>query len=128
LPGHDPFAAPSDVAASSTPVAAQPLPEQIVIGTPTKGGKTIRGWIVILASIPTREGRASALSFARQARRSGIEPVSVLNSSNRRPLRGGYWVVYTGPYPSLSDVSVRAQSVHSSGYRTAYVRELIIYR
>jgi hypothetical protein len=127
VPGHDPFAAPTDVAPTSTPVTAQPLPEQIVIGTPTKGGKTTRGWIVILASIPTAQGRSSALAFARDARRNGIGSVSVLNSSNRRPLRGGYWVVYAGPYPTLSDVSQRASAVHASGYRTAYIRELIVY-
>ena len=52
----------------------------------------------------------------------------MLNSSNRRPLRGGYWVVYTGPYATLSAVTSRAGSVHSQGYPTAYIRELIVYR
>ena len=98
-----------------------------MIGRP--GGHRVakRGWIVILASIPTRNGRSAALSFARGARRS-VGGVSVLNSSNRRPLRGGYWVVYTGPYSTLAAVSQRAGSIHAAGYRTAYIRELISYR
>ena len=75
-----------------------------------------------------RRGRGSATSFAGKARSRGLTPVSVLNSSNRRPLRGGYWVVYTGPYATLSAVSSRAGSVHSQGYPTAYIRELIVYR
>ena len=103
------------------------LPKQIVIGRP--GGHRVakRGWIVILASIPTRNGRSAALSFARGARRS-VGGVSVLNSSNRRPLRGGYWVVYKGPYSTLAAVSQRAGNIHAAGYRTAYIRELISYR
>ena len=83
----------SSWSAKNSPLA---LPKQIVIGRP--GGHRVakRGWIVILASIPTRNGRSAALSFARGARRS-VGGLSVLNSSNRRPLRGGYWVVYKGP-------------------------------
>jgi hypothetical protein len=127
--GRDPFAAVAVQAAeTSTPPPAQPLPQTIIIGTPTANGATVHGWIVILASIPTREGRASALAFARSARQTGIGNVSVLNSSNRRPLRGGYWVVYTGPVQTVSAAEQLSSSVHSSGYSTAYVRQLIRYR
>jgi hypothetical protein len=124
--GPDPFTGSpgSSWSAANSPVA---LPKQIVIGRP--GGHRVakRGWIVILASIPTRNGRSAALSFARGARRS-VGGVSVLNSSNRRPLRGGYWVVYKGPYSTLTAVSQRAGTIHAAGYRTAYIRELISYR
>lgn len=127
--GRDPFASPAAQAASvvATP-PAQALPQTIVIGTPTANGATVHGWIVILASIPTREGEASAQSFARSARRNGIGSVAVLNSSNRRPLRGGYWVVYTGPVRTVSAAEHLSSSVHASGYGTAYVRQLIEYR
>jgi hypothetical protein len=129
LPGRDPFALPAQQAAPPTAPAAPPaLPETIVIGTPSASGATVHGWIVILASIPTREGQAAALSFARSARRTGISPVSVLNSSNRRPLRGGYWVVYTGPVRTVGAAQRLASNVHGSGYQAAYVRELIEYR
>ena len=127
--GRDPFATPAAPSAASigpAPSVTSPLPQQIVIGTPSGKGAT-RGWIVILASIPTGEGRGSATSFAQVARRRGITPVSVLNSSNRRPLRGGYWVVYTGPVSTLSEVENLAAQVHANGYGTAYVRELIVY-
>jgi hypothetical protein len=124
--GPDPFTGSpgSSWSAKNSPLA---LPKQIVIGRP--GGHRVakRGWIVILASIPTRNGRSAALSFARGARRS-VGGVSVLNSSNRRPLRGGYWVVYKGPYSTLSAVSQRAGNIHAAGYRSAYIRELISYR
>ena len=98
-----------------------------MIGRP--GGHRVmrHGWIVILASIPTRHGHASAVHFARGAR-TRVGSLSILNSSNRRPLRGGYWVVYSGPYPTLSAVSRRAGNIHAAGYGSAYIRELITYK
>lgn len=102
------------------------IPGQIVIGRPGGHRRATHGWIVILASIPTRNGHDNAVRFARRARAVG--DLSILNSSNRRPLRGGYWVVYTGPYQTLAGVSRRAGSVHAAGYRGAYIRELITYR
>jgi hypothetical protein len=122
--GPDPFNASSSSSAATSTAA---LPSRIVIGTP--GGHRVakHGWIVILASIPTGNGRPAALSFAHAARRS-VGGLSVLNSSNRRPLRGGYWVVYSGPYSTLAAVSRRAGNIHAAGYRTAYIRELITYR
>ena len=127
--GRDPFAAPSTATTPAAPVAqpvSKPLPQQIVIGTPGAGRHAHRGWIVILASIPTGEGRTTAEHFA--ARASRVGELSILNSSNRRPLRGGYWVVYAGPYNTLGQVTSRAGDVHAAGYPTAYVRELIVYR
>jgi hypothetical protein len=123
--GPDPFTASSAASSSSASPAA--LPQRIVIGRP--GGHRVakRGWIVILASIPTGNGRDAAVRFARGARRS-VGAVSVLNSSNRRPLRGGYWVVYSGPQSTLAAVSRRAGDIHAAGYRTAYIRELVVYR
>ncbi len=98
-----------------------------MIGRPGGNRVAKRGWIVILASIPTNNGRGAASRFARGAR-GNVGGLSVLNSSNRRPLRGGYWVVYSGPYPTLAAVSRRAGGIHAAGYRTAYIRELIAYR
>jgi hypothetical protein len=107
---------------SVTPVAV-PLP---VVGTPRPGAFARPGWIVVLASIETRRGRAYAESFARTARRKGIG-VSVLDSSTRRPLRAGYYVVYTGPFASLPAVQRSAARVHAFGYPTAYVRQILRY-
>jgi hypothetical protein len=124
--GPDPFMG-SSASSSSSAASSTALPKQIVIGRP--GGHRVakRGWIVILASIPTNNGRRAALRFARGAR-SDVGGLSILNSSNRRPLRGGYWVVYSGPYSSLAAVSRRAGGIHAAGYGTAYIRELIVYR
>ena len=123
----DPFTSPHASHAAAPVTAPAALPQQFVIGRP--GGHRVarHGWIVILASIPTRNGHGDAVSFARSARRN-VGKLSILNSSNSRPLRGGYWVVYSGPYPSLGAVNARVGAIHAAGYRTAYIRRLISYR
>ena len=130
---HDPFAKPHSAQAAvapatQKPVTSSPLPGTIVVGTPGANKITVAGWIVILASIPTAQGADAANSFAAQARKAGFGTVSVLNSSNRKPLRGGYWVVYTGPYNTLAQVSTAADTIHGSGFKTAYIRQLVMYK
>jgi hypothetical protein len=123
--GRDPFASRlGGTSVASTPVVA--LPKRLVIGTPGAHKRLIHGWIVILASIPVRYGHEQAVKFARNV--TGLGSVAILNSSKRRPLRGGYWVVYVGPVKTLSAVGRLAGSVHAAGYRTAYIRELYQYR
>jgi len=131
---HDPFSAPKSSQAEVVPVApaAPPktpqLPGKIVLGTPGAGKVAVTGWIVILASIPTDAGQSSATSFAQAASKANLGKISILNSSNRKPLRGGFWVVYTGPFTSLTQVSSAADNVHKSGFTNAYIRELIVYK
>src|SRR6058998_2415750 len=74
--GPDPFKASSSSSAATSTAA---LPSRIVIGQP--GGHRVakHGWIVILASIPTTNGRPAALRFAHGARRT-VGGLSVLNS------------------------------------------------
>jgi hypothetical protein len=126
---RDPFAMRS--AAAPAPVArARPapvvLPRRLVVGTPGAHKHRVRGWIVILASVPVERGRAAAAAFARRAH--GLGAVSILNSSKRRPLRGGYWVVFAGPTKTLRAVSRLVAAAHASGFRSAYIRELYQYR
>jgi hypothetical protein len=125
--GPDPFMAPAAATHAAPAPAAAALPQQIVIGRPGGNRVAKRGFIVILASIPTRNGRGDAISFARRARHN-VGGLSILNSSHSRPLRGGYWVVYSGPYPTLGGVSKHAGEIHAAGYRTAYIRQLIAYK
>jgi hypothetical protein len=124
--GPDPFTRSS--ASPSTSVASRPAasPTQIVIGRPGAHKVAKPSWIVVLASIPAANGRPAALSFARKARKVG--GLSILNSSTRASLRGGYWVVYSGPYGTLQTVTQRAGKIRAAGYGTAYVREVLAYR
>ncbi len=121
---HDPFTPSSAMPAAPS---AAPLPGKIVVGTPQPGAVAERGWIVVLASVPTSMGRPFAERFAGRARGKGLGAISVLVSSTRKPLRAGYYVVYTGPFASLSAVQRSAAHVQAFGYRTAYVREILRY-
>ena len=112
---------------ATTPSKTSALPEKIILGTPGAGRVATHGWILILASIPTAQGKKAATTFASKAR-GRVGSVSILNSSNQKPLRGGYWVVYAGPYSTLTAVQQKATSVHAGGYGTAYVRELVVYK
>src|SRR5262245_18681006 len=126
--GRDPFKGGGSVGSPKQRVPGQFAPgRQFVIGRPGGHRLAHHGWIVILASIPTRNGHGSAVHFARRAR-GNVGSLSILNSSNRRPLRGGYWVVYSGPDRTISAVSRRAGRIHAAGYGSAYIRELITYR
>jgi len=129
---HDPFASPSAPESNTAPAAptvpGPPIKGTIIIGTPGSGSVAEHGWIVILASIPTAKGKSAATSFVSAARRAGVSSLSILNSSNRRPLRGGYWVVYTGPFTTLGEGNRNATSVHGHGFTSAYIRQLIVYR
>ena len=58
---------------------------------------------------PDEERRRARPCASPGARARNVGALSVLNSSNRRPLRGGYWVVYSGPYATLGAVSRRAR-------------------
>jgi SPOR domain len=135
---HDPFTAPPSSTSSgsssskpttttSTSSASTALPKTIVVGSPGAGRTAKTGWIVILASIPSAQGRSAADAFAKKAATRGVGKVSILNSSTARPLRGGYWVVYTGPFQTLTAVTNDASHLHASGYGSAYIRQLVVY-
>jgi hypothetical protein len=129
---HDPFASGSSPEGATAPpaptVPGPAIKGTIVIGKPGSGTVAQHGWIVILASIPTAKGKGAATSFAAAAKRAGVGSPSILNSSNRRPLRGGYWVVYTGPFSTLGEVNRGAGAVHGRGFTSAYIRQLIVYK
>ncbi len=132
---HDPFAGVGCVRTRRRPAppptedpVAAPIPGKIVVGTPTPGAVAKRGWIVVLASIQTRVGRPYAERFATRVERNGLGSVAVLDSSTRKPLRSGYFVVYTGPFATLAQSSAprptctpsatgRRTSARSSGTR-----------
>jgi len=134
---HDPFGGTASASTASSGTSSGPtmdasassptLPKTIVVGSPGAGRSAHTGWIVILASIPSGQGRTAANAFAKKAGGRGVGAVSILDSSKAKPLRSGYWVVYTGPFPTLAAVTKTASHVHAVGYGTAYVRQLVVY-
>lgn len=59
-----------------------------------------RGWTIVLISVPKVEGRDAAVARAADARKKGLKGVGVLDSSKFASLHPGYWMVFSGSYPS----------------------------
>jgi hypothetical protein len=82
------------------------------------------GWTLVLASLPTSAGRDRALGKARQALEAGLPQVGVLDSSRYSSLHPGYFVVFSGVYPSLSEAQAAASRAAGAGYGNAYARRV----
>ena len=82
------------------------------------------GWTLVLASLPTSGGRNAALGKARQALAAGLPQVGVLDSSRYPSLHPGYFVVFSGVYPSLSAAQDAVSRAAGAGYGNAYARRV----
>ncbi|HZB22466.1 MAG TPA: zinc ribbon domain-containing protein [Gaiellaceae bacterium] len=92
--------------------------EELVEWPPSQSGYT-----VVIASIPTGTGRAQAIRKAREARRSGLREVGVIDSSEFSSLHPGYYVVFSGIHGQQRD-ALRAAPRVQSLYPAAYVRQI----
>jgi hypothetical protein len=82
------------------------------------------GWTIALASLPQTEGRKAAVARTRQARRRGLSPVGILDSSQYASLHPGYWIVFTGIYGSEAEATSALQPARRFS-RTAAVRRVV---
>lgn len=71
--------------------------------TPWPVGKD--AWTIVLASVPKVDGSDEAVALAEAARRRGLTPAGVLDSSRYPSLRPGYWMAYTGVYRSEAEAN-----------------------
>jgi hypothetical protein len=82
------------------------------------------GWTLVLVSLPTSSGRDAAVTRAREALRSGLPRVGVIESSRYASLHPGYYVVFSGVYPSISEAQDAVSRAAESGYENAYARRV----
>jgi hypothetical protein len=82
------------------------------------------GWTIALASLPQTEGRRAAVARMRQARRRGLSPVGIIDSSRYASLHPGYWLVFTGIYGSEAEATSELQRARRAS-RTAAVRRVV---
>ena len=82
-----------------------------------------RGWTIVLVSVPKVDGRDAAIARAANARQKGLKGVGVLDSSKFASLHPGYWIVFTGSYPSKPEAAshLRAAKSVQRGARTEHV-------
>lgn len=85
---------------------------------------TKSGYTVVLESIPTTAGRATALRRAKEARADGLKQVGVLDSSNFSSFHPGFYVVFAGVYGSYTLASDALSNAHSHGFPDAYPRQV----
>ena len=104
----------SEVIATPTPNTVARL-EQWPSGT--------AAWTNILISVPKVEGRDAAVARAEQARQKGLRRVGVLDSSRYASLHPGYWMVFSGVYPSEPEAASRLREAKAvqKGARTQRV-------
>jgi hypothetical protein len=103
-----------------TTTAAEPTPppRTLVEWPPSQDGYT-----VVIASLPAAGGRAQALRKAREALRSGLREVGVLDSGEFSSLHPGYYVVFSGIYANQRD-ALRAAPRVQDLYPVAYIRQI----
>ena len=101
------------------------------IGTTTTGTGGVISWpagedgyTVVLRSTPTSQGRGPAESAAQQARNNGLPEVGILESSDFSSLNPGYYVTFTGIYDTENEAENALPRARTSGFPTAYVREV----
>ena len=103
---------------ATTEAAPTPPPRTLVDWPPSQSGYT-----VVIASLPASAGRAQAVRKAREALRSGLPEVGVLESGEFSSLHPGYYVVFSGIHESQRDALrgvLRVQEL----YPAAYLRQI----
>ncbi len=78
------------------------------------------GYTDVLASISVSAGRAFAETRARAAAAAGLPRVGVLLSSRYPSLRSGYFVVFSGVYPTATQAAAALAEPHARGFADAY--------
>jgi hypothetical protein len=110
--------------------ATTPVPTQPATTVPAKpagprawpAGRN--GYTIVLASLPAAGGRAGATRKAKDALEAGLGDVGVIDSKDFSSLHPGYYVVFTGIYPSLGAAQSAMGSVRAAGFPQAYPRQI----
>jgi hypothetical protein len=84
----------------------------------------VTGWTVVLVSYPKATGRPAAQQTAAQAAKKHLPQVGVLDSSLYASLQPGYFVVFSGIYPSQAEGDAAVATARSSGFGAAYSRQI----
>jgi len=82
------------------------------------------GYTVVLASVTSASGRATAEQIAKHALAQGLSEVGVINSKDFSGLAPGYLVVFSGAYSSEADASQHLAQAKTAGFAAAYARHV----
>jgi hypothetical protein len=120
---------PTTIDTSTLPTAPEPGTTAPVTPPGPKNGRIVwpkneNGWTIVLVSYPKTNGRPAALQTAAKGARSGLRQVGILDSSLYASLQPGYYVVFTGIYPSKSDADAAVTTARQAGFGGAYSRQI----
>jgi hypothetical protein len=79
------------------------------------------GYTDVLESVPLSSGRAAAVARARIAKSAGLAKAGVLVSAQYPSLHPGYYVVFSGIYPTPAAAAAGLAAAHTKGFPEAYV-------
>lgn len=108
---------------ASTQPATPPAPTAPP-SSPPAAGTSVGDWpggSAYTAIIASLRSESEARALQQQATSKGLD-AGVLLSSDFRSLRPGYWVVFSGSFPSQTDAVRRAARAKELGYGEAYPR------
>jgi hypothetical protein len=83
------------------------------------------GWTVVLVSFPRELGPAAARERAARAARAALPEVGVLLSDRFASLHPGYYLVFTGIYPTRAEAEAAVPTARSKGFGGAYARRVV---
>lgn len=109
---------PAPPSPASAPAPKSTKAAQRLIAWPAGNGYTI-----VLATIPLSVGAHAARARALAALRAGLRNVGVLVSSTYPSLQPGYYVVFSGVYPTLEEAQSDLNTAKSS-FPGAYARPI----
>jgi hypothetical protein len=81
-------------------------------------------YTLVLASVPSANGRASAVEIAKRALAAGLHDVGVLDTNDFSGLQPGYFVVFTGVYESNADAATHISEAETAGFTAPYARRI----
>ena len=82
------------------------------------------GWTIVLVSYPKQGGRAAAVTTAARAVKAQLRQVGVLDSGTYPSLQPGYYVVFTGIFPSKDAADAAVSTARQAGFGGAYSRQI----
>jgi hypothetical protein len=100
------------------------VPEQPPPGALREWPANRNGYTVVLVSLPANGGRGQATAKAKQASRSGLQDVGVIDSARFSSLHPGYYVVFAGVFDGLGEAQDAVAAARSAGFGGAYPRQI----
>jgi hypothetical protein len=85
----------------------------------------VKGWTVVLVSLPRSAGADAAAQRAASAAKTGLPEAGFLVSDRFASLHPGYFVIFTGIYASRAEAEAAVPTARSRGFGGAYARPVV---